>query len=268
MKRTHIELAADLVPAELRPMAEGAEIYDSSCSRVAQVFFLDRTACGRNQGGFYLKTAAAGALSREAEMGRYFHSLGLGGEVVDYRTVGETDWLLTRQVVGEDLTHADYLREPRRLAIRLAETLRMLHEQPIDASLGEEYLDLYLWRAEENYRTGTYSTEHFPDNFGYASAEEAIAVFRAGRGRLCADTLIHGDYCLPNLLFDNWRFSGFIDLGNSGVADRHIDLFWGAWSLGFNLGTDAYREVFFDAYGRDRVDDERLRIVAAAEVFG
>ena len=32
--------------------------------------------------------------------------------------------------------------------------------------------------------------------------------------------------------------------------------------------TDAYRDRFLDAYGRDKIDEEKLRIVAAAEVFG
>ena len=58
------------------------------------------------------------------------------------------------------------------------------------------------------------------------------------------------------------------DLDTGGVGDRHVDLFWGAWTLRYNLGTDAYRDRFFDAYGRDRIDPERLRVVAAAEVFG
>ena len=69
-------------------------------------------------------------------------------------------------------------------------------------------------------------------------------------------------------MLDDWRFSGFIDLGNGGVGDRHIDLFWGIWSLGFNLKTDRYADRFLDAYGRDRVEPELLRIVAAYEVFG
>jgi kanamycin kinase len=38
--------------------------------------------------------------------------------------------------------------------------------------------------------------------------------------------------------------------------------------LGFNLHTDAYRDRFFDAYGRDRVDQNVLQVIAAAEVFG
>ena len=59
-----------------------------------------------------------------------------------------------------------------------------------------------------------------------------------------------------------------MDVGCGGVGDRHIDLFWGVWTLSFNLKTDRYRDRFLDAYGRDRVDETALKIVAAAEVFG
>jgi kanamycin kinase len=83
-----------------------------------------------------------------------------------------------------------------------------------------------------------------------------------------SDVLLHGDYCLPNIILDNWRFSGFIDVGNGGIGDRHVDLYWGAWTLNFNLKTDEYRERFFDAYGRDRVDLDMIDLVSAAEVFG
>ena len=85
---------------------------------------------------------------------------------------------------------------------------------------------------------------------------------------LSSDTLLHGDFCLPNIMLKNWRFCGFIDLGNGGVGDRHVDLYWGAWTLRFNLGTDVFRQRFFDAYGKDLVDPEKLRLIAAAECFG
>jgi kanamycin kinase len=79
---------------------------------------------------------------------------------------------------------------------------------------------------------------------------------------------LHGDYCLPNIILDDWQFSGFIDLDNSGVGDRHVDLFWATWTLFFNLKTDKYRERFIDAYGREKVDEDMLRAIAAIEVFG
>ena len=82
------------------------------------------------------------------------------------------------------------------------------------------------------------------------------------------EVLLHGDYCLPNIMLDDWRFSAFIDLGASGVGDRHLDLYWGAWSLAFNLKTDRYRERFYDAYGRDRIDECVIGLVSIAEAFG
>ncbi len=262
MKRTPIQPNMADFPAAFRPLMTGAGVYDSSCSRAARVYFVDR------DGGYYLKSAAAGSLGREADMTRYFHGLGLAAEVLGYETVEDADWLCTRRVEGEDATHADHLADPARLSSLLGETLRALHERPIRDCPGAGYLDKYLALAEENYLTGHYDASHFPDSFGYRSAEEAWAVVEAGRHCLSADTLIHGDFCLPNVLLRDLAFSGFIDLGNSGVGDRHIDLFWGAWSLSFNLGTEAWRERFFDAYGRDRVDEDILKIIAAIEVFG
>jgi kanamycin kinase len=121
---------------------------------------------------------------------------------------------------------------------------------------------------EQNKAADTFDKSHFPDSFGYASAEEAWTVVEKHGHLLKSDTLLHGDYCLPNVILDDWRFSGFIDLDCAGVGDRHVDIFWGIWTLWFNLKTDKYRERFIDAYGRDKVDEDMLRVVAAAEVFG
>ena len=88
------------------------------------------------------------------------------------------------------------------------------------------------------------------------------------KSRFKRDTLLHGDYCLPNVILDDFRFSGFIDLGCGGVGDRHVDLFWGAWTLKFNLKTDSYKNIFYDAYGRELIDEEMIRAIGAAEVFG
>ena len=82
------------------------------------------------------------------------------------------------------------------------------------------------------------------------------------------DVLLHGDYCLPNVILDHWKFSGYIDLGCGGLGDRHIDLVWGLWTLKFNLGTAEYTDRFMDAYGRDRIEPEKLRMVAAMEMIG
>ena len=268
MKKTPIEHIPLNLPEEIGRLCEGARIFDSSCSPKARVYLIDK------DGGYYLKSAAGGSLGREALMTDYFHKKGIGTELLYYIS-GEKDLLLTHAVRGEDCTHIDYLSDPKRLCDLIAERLRMLHETdtfdcPIKDRVGE-YIDL----AEKSYREDRYNKEHFPDSFGYTSGEEAYKLLTEGKSMLKNEVLIHGDYCLPNIMLDGWRFSGFIDVGQGGVGDRHIDLFWGRWSLNFNLrnfarneNADKYAERFLDAYGRDKIDTDVLRVIAAAEVFG
>lgn len=249
------------IPAAFHSLLRNAPVYDSSCSPEARVLYVDR------EEGFYLKSAAAGSLETEAALTRYFHSKGLATEVLDYRS-GERDWLLTRRMPGEDCTNAAFLVQPERLCDILGQRLRLLHELDYSGCPVPDRMESYRALAEQNYRTDRYEKSHFPDSFGYETPEQAWDVISREGHLLKSDTLIHGDYCLPNIMLNDWRFSGFVDLGNAGVGDRHIDLFWGVWSLGFNLKTDRYRDRFLDAYGRDRVETEMLRIVAAYEVFG
>ena len=262
MKRTLIERIPIALPDELCRLTEGARIYDSSCSPEARVYFIDK------DGGYYLKASGIGTLKREAEMTGYFHSLGLGAEVFSYSAFDGRDVLVTSRVPGEDCTHAEYLENPKKLCDTVAKGLRELHELCYTGCPIPNRTTEYLAFAEENYRTGNFDSSHFPDSFGYKSAEEAIAVLRDGKDALKSDVLIHGDYCLPNIMLDSWRLSGYIDVGNGGVGDRHIDIFWGTWTMWFNLKTWQYTDRFLDAYGRDKADPEILKIIAAAEVFG
>lgn len=261
MNRTPINSSLADYPEVFHPIITGARLFDSSCSPEAKVIYIERDC------GYYLKSAKKGELASEAELGAYFSSKGLAPKVVEYRSL-ERDWLLTERAVGEDCTHSRYLDDPKRLCDTLAECLRSLHSLDFDGCPVKDRVSGYLETVRINYREGTYDRSAFPDSFGYRNAEEAYAVVSKYGCELCSDTLIHGDYCLPNVMLDNWKFSAFIDLGNGGVGDRHIDLFWGAWTLWFNLKTNAYRDRFFDAYGRDAVDFERLKTVAACEVFG
>ena len=259
MLRTPIPADPSRFPDFVRPLLDGAVLYDSSCSPEASVLYIDK------DGGFFLKRSPKGTLEREALMTRYFHTLGLSAEVLAYQSLDE-DWLLTARVAGEDLTHPDHLAEPVWLCDTLAERLRMLHDLPCEGCPVTDHTARYLATAEDNYRKGLFD----PSFCGIPSLtpDEARRRTNEGRHLLQNDTLLHGDYCLPNILFEKRRFTGFIDLGNGGVGDRHVDLFWGAWTLLFNLKTDRYRQRFFDAYGRDRVDPERLALVGILETFG
>lgn len=259
MERTLLKPDSVIFPASFQELTH-YDIYDSSCSAQASVYFIDA------EGGLFLKRAPKGALAREAAMTRFFHEIGLGAHVLAYES-HEYDWLLTRRIAGEDCTHAAYRANPQRLCDVTAEQLRRLHDTPCIGCPVPNRTAEYLSQAAENYAAKRYDIDLFPDNWGYSTPEEAWQVVEENGKYLKNDTLLHGDYCLPNIILNNWNFSGFIDLDTSGVGDRHVDIFWGIWSLWFNLKTDAFRDRFLDVYGRQDVREELLRVIAAIEVF-
>lgn len=261
MKRKPVFPDPEQFPESLRQLVRTSSVYDSSCSQDARVWFLE----GRET--LFLKSAPAGTLKEEADMARYFHRKGLGAEVVEYLSA-DRDWLLTAALPGEDCTAQIYREDPKRLSETTALLLRQLHEQPFTGCPQQNHSAGYLDRVHQNLQAGFCDLSLFPErDWGFSSPEEAWKTVEAYQTCLTRDTLLHGDYCLPNVILDNWKFSGFIDVGRGGVGDRHVDLFWGVWTLFFNLKTTAYCSRFLDAYGRDRIEPEMLRLIAACEVF-
>lgn len=259
MKRTPITIDPQDFPAPFRPLLVGSPVWDSSSSTAARVWFIDR------EGGLFLKRAARGTLKREAELTAFFHKKGLSSQVLAYESL-EDDWLLTVRLPGEDCVHPMYLSEPERLCDTTAQLLRMLHDtDPTGCPVART--PEYLAQVHRNHETGKCHPGLFPAGWSFPSAEDAWREVEENGKYLQTEALLHGDYCLPNILLDDWRFSGFIDLDTGGLGDRHVDLFWGVWSLNRNLGTNRYFDRFLDAYGRDLVDPEKLRTIAAVEIF-
>lgn len=182
--------------------------------------------------GYYIKYAEKGALKKDAELGRLFETLGMGVEVTAYIS-GERDYLVTKEAVGEDALAQQYLDNPEKLCEVLAKAMRYLHSKPIDGVPVSACMDIYAKGENE--------------------------------GKLMQDTFIHGDFCLPNIILDDWKFSTFIDTGLAGVGDKHIDLYWCLWSLNYNLQTDKYTDYFLEQYGKEKVDMELLKLVKEVE---
>ena len=183
--------------------------------------------------GYYIKIAEKGTLAKEAELARFFAQKGLGVEVVTYLSL-EKDYFVTRSAKGEDALH--YLDNPEKLCEALSEAMKYLHSQPVSDIPVSVCLETYAAAGYENL--------------------------------LQKDTMIHGDFCLPNILFEDWKFSAFIDVGQAGAGDRHIDIYWVLWSLNFNLKTDRYTEYFLNLYGEEKIDRKILKLVAEVEASG
>ena len=180
--------------------------------------------------GYYVKIAERSRLKKEAEMARLFAEKKLGPEMVSYLSA-DRDYMVTRSAEGEDALH--FLESPEALCEAFCEGMKRLHRMPIEGIPTSVSMDAY-------------------------AAEKEGGIIRC-------DTFIHGDFCLPNVMLKGGEFSSFIDVGQAGVGDRHIDIFWLIWSLNYNLGTNKYMDYIFELYGKDRIDKKVLKIVAEIE---
>lgn len=246
----------EALPAAIRRHLGGCPLEDRTFSQTAGTFYCP------HGGGLYLRVNPSGKERDNALMTQYFYEKGLGPQVVEYVGDGEHDYLLTRALPGENALSPRLLENPKRLAEELGKAFRRLHEirgedipvKGFSAWFAGETRDFL-----ENEVFKEKSSEEFRNHYGYTPQEALDALPRMERYE-DDFSLIHGDACLPNVMFADFTFTGFIDLGLARLGDRHYDLAATLWSLGYNLKSPDYAGVFLDAYGRDFVDKDRLAL--------
>lgn len=246
-------------PERLHPYLDGAKLYDFSSHSTARVLYADT--------GYFVKMDQSNRLGKEYRLAKWFETSGLGVPVLDYFSEEDVDYLVTKEAEG--CTVLDWLSQPEKIIPTIAVALKKLHQSEVKDFPGTNRLEEYKETVKQQYLSGNEWRRAWLPRFGISSREQAWQIVEDSIDLLTADSLIHGDACFPNIILkDTDQFSCFIDVGLAGLSDKHIDIFWTLWSLQYNLGDPAYGEFFLDCYGRDEIDEEKLRLVAACETFG
>lgn len=240
------------LPDKLIKWIGNAPIYESSGESGARTVYIDR------DGGAFLKIGVCGSLLLTSELQTYFSKHKLSSPVIRYLST-DRDYLITAPIKGNDGISKKYLDEPERLCEIFGQSLRLLHEVDASDCPVKDRMNELILMARSNSFLQTH-LDDIAEYIGIANSNTSLAEIIASSELLKNDVLIHGDYCLPNIIINNWAFEGFIDVAAGGVGDRHYDLAWGLWTLNRNLNSPKYGHRFLDAYGRDCIDKDRLRI--------
>jgi kanamycin kinase len=168
--------------------------------------------------------------------------LGLGAD-------GEGSWLVTAALPGRCAVSRRWLAEPRTAVIAIGEGLRAMHDTlpvtdcPFSWMARDRIAAGQRAAAAGRLDTSDWAPEHLELGIG--------GVLARVQNIPPTDKLVvcHGDACAPNtLIADDGRWSGHVDLGDLGVADRWADLAIATWSSGWNYGP-GWEQVLLDAYG-------------------
>jgi kanamycin kinase len=251
MKNSNIDV--ETFPTEIQTYLKDSEINvikQKVRSSVYQII--------KSDSNIFLKVTPKGHMQSEAWMTEYLYNYGVCPKLLTYTTDDSRDYLITEQIVGSDGLTEQYTTQPILLIEVFAASLLSLQSINCVGCPVINDLESMVLRAEGNYQLGR-AEQSLLQYMGYTNIDTAYKDLIALYRNTCDDrVIIHGDYCLPNIILLNFKNNGFVDVGYGGMGDRHYDIFWGIWSLQYNYKTDEYAKLFLQAYGRDKVDQDRL----------
>lgn len=196
----------------------------------------------------------AGEADRMAWAGR-FHPV---PRVLSQGSDDEGSWLVTAALPGEMAVTDRWTADPAVAVTAIGEGLRALHEAlpvaacPFTWSAEQRVADARRQAAAGSLDPAAWHPCHQSLTVA-AALERAAAIPPADELVVC-----HGDACAPNTLIgEDGRWSGHVDLGLLGVADRWADIAVATWSTEWNYGP-GWDKPLLDAYGV-RPDPDRTR---------
>lgn len=148
------------------------------------------------------------------------------------------NYLLMSRMSGEMACADKYYREPDELVRLLAEGLKILWQVDVRGCPYVNDVRNKLRLAEEQVKNGSCDIENAePETYGEDKFRRPEDLLQWLTEHQPEEELIfsHGDFCLPNVFFEGGRVSGFIDLGNCGIADKYQDIALCYRSLKHNL---------------------------------
>jgi kanamycin kinase len=200
----------------------------------------------------YLKAGPAAAVpsvADEAERTRWATDRLPVPKVIASGSDGAIDWMVTEELPGDDATVCKARMDRGELARELGRGLRRWHDAgpvagcPFDLRLGTA-----IRIVEHRLSMGLISPEDFHSEHRGLDPVGAVRELHRLVPRSEHLAVCHGDYCLPNIMLVGGQVTGYLDLGELGVADRWLDIAIGAWSVTWNLGP-GLEESFYAAYG-------------------
>jgi aminoglycoside phosphotransferase len=230
----------------------------------ARVFRLD----AENKSSLYLKisprTLAHSLLQEKTKLEWLKNRLPVP-EVLMFAEDENADYLLLSAIDGADASDAALKADIPRIIEQLTNGLKKIHSLPLENCPFDESLDYKIGLAAKLVENNLVDEDDFDEiNLGKTAADLFRELIENKPAR--EDSVFtHGDYCLPNIILENGRVSGFVDWGNAGIADRFQDIALLTRSVIYNFGAQ-YEENVYKIYGIEP-DREKIRFYRLLDEF-
>jgi kanamycin kinase len=169
--------------------------------------------------------------------------------VVALERLGVATVLITEAMPGRDATDPFWRQDVPGLVGAFGRGLRDLHGAVDRRHCPYRFgLDVALAHVRRRVAAGTLDPGRGHPEHHHLTAGAALKRLEQTAPPTEDLVVCHGDYCPPNVLLEDGRVTGYLDLGELGVADRWWDIAVGGWSTGWNFGPE-FEPLFYASYG-------------------
>jgi aminoglycoside phosphotransferase len=185
--------------------------------------------------------------------------------IIAYVSNSEGAFLLTEALPGRNALDAA-ATNPAAVVAEMASALRELHSLPPAICPFNQCLSVRLRQARSRMDAGLVDEDDFDQAREELSSQDLYAGLLARMPASEHLVVTHGDACPENFIIYNDRFTGFIDCGRVGLADKYQDLALASRNIESTLGRQ-YADLFFSRYGEVSPDLSKLDYYRTLDEF-
>lgn len=176
----------------------------------------------------------------------------------------ERGWLWLSAITGRDLYTSGLSALEAVPLIALA--LKALHQLDVRNCPFDHSASVRIVHARARLQAGLIDLEDVDEeNLGF-SAEQLFDKLVALQPQHEDLVVTHGDACLPNFMALDGSFTGYIDCGRLGVADRYQDIALALRDISADFGPE-YIPLFLAHYGLAELDTQRMAFYTLLDEF-
>src|SRR5690554_176182 len=178
-------------------------------------------------------------------------------KVIKFIKENDFNYLLMEKTPGKMAIDKEYLNNPDKTIKLLSDTIKKFWEIDVNNCPVNNTLNNKLLFAKYNINHNLVDVDNFEETTTkrFKSPSDIFSYLVLNKFE---DDIVfsHGDFCLPNIFFENDNLTGVIDLGRSGIGNRYNDISLCYRSITHNLNED-YAKKFLELLDLD-IDFKKL----------
>lgn len=202
----------------------------------------------KNQEVYYIKESKFGNLDKEYFINNYLKGKLPVPEVIYFGSNENKSVMITKKLDGEMICCDEIFDDMKHVVELASKAIKILQNVNVDNLIINNDLNKKLALAKYNIDNGLISsndmTEENQKRFGnIENAYIYLVNNKVTENNLC---LSHGDLSIPNVFYKDDKISGFLDLGDAGIADMWYDIAILVKSLRRNYETKEAEKYLFE----------------------